>query len=80
LSWVCDDVYLNIGSVSCIIGDIASGVGQGVCRGIGCRVNWSISDSISSGIDQLHYFIFASSLFSYELKGTLAPMSLARAF
>jgi hypothetical protein len=76
LSWVCDDISLNVGSVSCIVGDVASGVG----RGIGCRVSWTISCSISSGIDQLHYFIFTSSLFSYWLKGTLAATSLASTF
>jgi hypothetical protein len=80
LSWVCDDVSLNVGSVGCVVDDIDSGVGRGVCWGIGCRVSWSISCNISSGIDWLHYFIFASSLFSYWLKGTLAATSLSRTF
>jgi hypothetical protein len=80
LSWVCDGVSLNVGSVSCIVGYVASGVGWGVCQGISCKVSWSISCNISSGVDRLHDFIFTSFLFSHELKGTLAAASLARMF
>jgi hypothetical protein len=80
LSWVCDGVSLDVGNVSCVVGDIAIGVGRGIFRGIGCRVSWRISCNISSGIDRLHYFLFTSSLFSYWLKGTLTAMSLARTF
>jgi hypothetical protein len=80
LSWVCNDISLNVGSVRCAVGDIASGVVRGVSRSIGCRVSWSISYSISSGIDRLHYFVFTLYLFSYWLKGTLAATSLARTF
>jgi hypothetical protein len=80
LSWVCDDVSLNVGSIGCVVGDIACGIDRDVCRGVDCRVSWSISCSIISGIDRLHYFIFTSSLFSYWLKGTLAATSLAGTF
>jgi hypothetical protein len=78
--WVCDDVSLNIGSVSCVVGDVASGVGRGVCWGISRGVSWSISYSIGSGIDWMYHFVFTSSLFSHWLKGTLAATSLARTF
>jgi hypothetical protein len=71
---------LNVGSVSCVVGDIASGVSRSVCRGIGYKVSWSISCSISSGVYLLHYFVFTSSLFIHWLKGTLATTSLARTF
>jgi hypothetical protein len=34
--------------------------------------------SVGSGVDQLRYFIFASSVFSHWVEGTLATTSLAR--
>jgi hypothetical protein len=80
LSWVCDDVSRNVGSVGCVIGDIASGIGRGIRWGISYGVGWRISCNISGGIDRLHYFVFTSSLFSHWLKGTLAVTSLARTF
>jgi hypothetical protein len=80
VSWVCGGVSLNVGSVSCVVGDVASGVGWSICRGISCKVSRSISCSIGSRVDRLHDFVFTSSLFSDGLKGTLAAMSLARMF
>jgi hypothetical protein len=80
VSWVCDGVSLNIGSVSCVVGDVTSGTGWSVCRGIGCRVGCSISCSIGSGVDLLHNFVFTSSLFSHGLKGTLVAASVVRMF
>jgi hypothetical protein len=77
---VWGSVSLDVGSISCVVGDVASGVGWSVCRSISYRVGWSISCSVGSGLDQLHYFIFTSSLFSHRLKGTLAATSLARTF
>jgi hypothetical protein len=80
VSWVCDSISLNVGSVSCVVGDVTSGVGWSVCRGIDCGVSWSISCSIGSGVDQLHDFSFTSSLFSHGLKGTLAAALVAMMF
>jgi hypothetical protein len=77
---VWGSVSLDVGSISCIVGDVAGGIGWSVCRSIGCRLGWGISCSVGSGIDRLHYFIFTLSLFSYRLKGTLAAASLARMF
>jgi hypothetical protein len=78
--WVWGGVSLDVGSISCVVGDVAGGVGWSVCRSISCRVGWSISCSVGSGIDRLHYFVFTSPLFSHRLKGTLAETSLARTF
>jgi hypothetical protein len=80
VSWVWSGVPLDVGSVGCVVDDVDSGIGWGVCRGISYRVSLSISCSISSGIDRLHHFIFSSSLFSHWLEGTLAATSLARMF
>jgi hypothetical protein len=80
VSWVWDGISSNIGSVSCVVGNVTNSVGWSVCRGIGCRVSWSIGCSISSGIDLLHDFVFSSSLFSHGLKGTLAVVSAMRMF
>jgi hypothetical protein len=41
-------------------------------------VDWSIGCSVGSGISRLHYFVFASSIFSHRVKGTLDTTSLAR--
>jgi ABC-type maltose transport system permease subunit len=80
VSWVWSGVPLDVGSVGCVVDDIASGVGRGVFRNISHRVSWSISYNISSRIDRLHYFVFTSSLFSHWLKGTLIVTLLTRTF
>jgi hypothetical protein len=77
-SWVQSDVCLNIGSISCVVDDVTSGIGRVVCWGISHRVGWSVGYSIGSGVDRLHYIIFASSFFSHQVEGTLATTSLAR--
>jgi hypothetical protein len=76
--WVCSGVPLDVGSISCIVGDIADGVGWSIGRSISYRVSWSISCSIGwniscsvgSRVGRLHHFVFTSSLFSHSLKGT----------
>jgi hypothetical protein len=78
--WVCGNISLYIHSVSCIVDDVASGVGWSVCRGISYRVGWSIGCSVGSGVDRLHHFVFTSSFFSHWLKGDLDTASLARMF
>jgi hypothetical protein len=80
VSWICDGVSLKVGNISCVVGDVTNGVGWSVCRAIGCRVSWSISYTIGSGVDRLQDFIFTSFLFSQRLKGTLAAVSVARMF
>jgi hypothetical protein len=70
VSWVWSGVSLDVGSVGCIVNCIASNIGRSIC--------WSISCSVGSEVDRLRYFIFASSLFSHRVKGTLAMTSLAR--
>jgi hypothetical protein len=77
---VWGNVHLNIGSISCVVGNVADDVGWSVCRGINCRVGCSVSCSIGSGIDRLHYFIFTSFHFSNRLKGTLTVTLLATTF
>jgi hypothetical protein len=80
--------FLSVGSVSYIVGDVASGVGSGfgwsigrsVSRSVSYRIGWSISCNIGSRIDWLYHFVFTSSIFSYRLKGTFAATSLARTF
>jgi hypothetical protein len=71
-------IPLDVGSVGCIVSGITSSIGRSVCQGISRRVGWSVSSSIGSGVDRLRYFVFASSLFSYRVEGTLATTSLAR--
>jgi hypothetical protein len=70
--------------MSYVVGGIADNVGGSIgwCigRSVICGIRWSISFSIGSGIDRLHYFVFTSSLFSYQLKRTIAVTSLARTF
>jgi hypothetical protein len=80
VSWVWSGVSLDVGSVGCIVDDITSNIGRSVCWGISCRVGWSISCNVGSGVDWLHYFVFASSLFGHWVEGTLATTSLARTF
>jgi hypothetical protein len=77
-SWIWGGVPLDVGSVGCIVGGIASSIGRGICWSISRWVGWSIGCSVSSGIGRLYYFIFASAFFSYRLEGTLATTSLAR--
>jgi hypothetical protein len=67
-----------VGSVGCIVGSITSSINRSICWSIIRRVGWSVSCNIGSGVDQLCYFIFASSLFSHRVEGTLAMTLLAR--
>jgi hypothetical protein len=76
LSWVGSGVWLSTGSISCIIGDVTCDISGG----ISWRIGRSVGRGAGSEIDRLHYFVFASSLFSYRLKGTIAMTSLARVF
>jgi hypothetical protein len=76
-SWIWGGVPLDIGSVGCIVGGVAS-ISRGVCWSISRWVGWSIGCSVSSGISRLHYFVFASSIFSHRVEGTLATTSLSR--
>jgi hypothetical protein len=76
--WVRSDICLNIGSIGCVVGDITSSIRRAICWGISRRFGWSVGCSTGSGVDRLCYFVFASSLFSYRVGGTLATMSLAR--
>jgi hypothetical protein len=50
-SWIWGGVLLDIGSVGCIVGGVAS-----ISRWVG----WSVGCSVSSGISRLHYFDFTS--------------------
>jgi hypothetical protein len=78
-SWICGGVPLDVGSVGCVVGGIASSIVGGVCWSISRWVGWSIGCSVGSGIGWLHYFVFASTFFSHQVEGTLATTSLARA-
>jgi hypothetical protein len=78
VSWVRSDVFLNIGSIGCVVDGVTCGIGRVVCWAISHRVGWSVGCSIGSGVDRLRYFIFTSSFFSYRVEGTLASTSLAR--
>jgi hypothetical protein len=77
-SWIWCRVPLDVGSISCIVGGVASGIGRGVCWSISRRIGWSIGCNVGSRVSRLHYFVFASSFFSHRVKGTLATTSLAR--
>jgi hypothetical protein len=77
-SWIWGGVPLDIGDVGCIVGGITS-ISRGICWSISRWVGWSIGCSVSSGISQLHYFIFASPFFSHRVERTLATTSLSRA-
>jgi hypothetical protein len=76
-SWIWGGVPLDIGSVGCIVGGVSS-ISQGVCWSISRWVGWSVGCSVSSGISQLHYFVFTSPFFSHRVEGTLALTSLSR--
>jgi hypothetical protein len=78
VSWMWGGIPLDVGSNGCIVSGITSSISQSVCWSISRRVGWSVSCSIGSGVDRLRYFIFASSLFSHRVEGTLATTSLAR--
>jgi hypothetical protein len=77
-SWIWGRVSLDVSSIGCIVGGIASGISRGVCWSISRWVGWSIGCSVSSGVTRLHYFIFTSSFFSHRVEGTLATTSLPR--
>jgi hypothetical protein len=74
VSMVWRGIPLNIGSIGCIADDVTSGIDRSVCWSVGC----SICCSIGSGVDRLHYFVFASTFFSHPVEGALATASLAR--
>jgi hypothetical protein len=76
-SWIWGGVPLDVGSVGCIVGGVASGISRGVCWSISRWVDWSIGCSVSSGISRLH-FVFASPFFSHRVEGTVAATSPAR--
>jgi hypothetical protein len=77
-TWIWGGVPLDVGSVGCIVGDITSSIGRGICWSISHRVSWSVGCNIGSGIGRLYYFVFASTSFSHRVEGTLAKTSLAR--
>jgi hypothetical protein len=76
-SWIWGGVPLDIGSVGCIVGGIAS-ISRGICWSIRRWVSWSVGCSVSSGISRLHYFVFTSPFFSHRVERTLASTSLSR--
>jgi hypothetical protein len=78
VSWIWGGVPLDVGSVGCVVGDITSSIGRGVCWSISRMVGWSIGCSIGSRIGRLYYFVFASTFFGHRVEGTLATTSLAR--
>jgi hypothetical protein len=78
VSWIWGGVPLDVGSIGCIVGGVAS-ISRSVCWSISRWVGWSIGCSVSSGISRLHYFVFASPFFSHRVEGTLAATSLSRA-
>jgi signal transduction histidine kinase len=80
LSWFWSGISLDVGSVGCVVDRIASNICWSVCWSISRRVGWSISCSVITGIDRLHHFVFASSLFGDWVEGTLAATSLARMY
>jgi hypothetical protein len=77
-SWIWWRVSLDVSSIVCIVGGIASGISRGVWWSISRWVGWSIGCSVSSGVTRLHYFVFTSSFFSHWVEGTLSTTSLAR--
>jgi hypothetical protein len=73
-SWIWWRVSLDVSSTGCIVG----GISRAICRSISHWVGSSIGCSVGSGVSRLHYFVFASSIFSHRVEGTLATTSLAR--
>jgi hypothetical protein len=65
VSWIWGGVPLDVGSVGCVVGGIASSISRGVCWSISRWVGWSIGCSVSSGIGRLYYFVFTSTFFSH---------------
>jgi hypothetical protein len=78
VSWVRGDVCLSIGSIGCVVDNVASGIRRVARWGISRRVGWSVGCNIGSGVDRLRYFNFALSFFSHRVEGTLSTTSLAR--
>jgi hypothetical protein len=78
VSWVWSGVSLDVGSIGYVVNGVTSSIGRSICWSISRRVGWSISCSVGSGVDRLRYFVFASSLFSHRVEGTLATTSLVR--
>jgi hypothetical protein len=74
-SWIWGGVPLDIGSVGCIVGGVAS-ISRGIYWSISRWVGYSVGCSISSRIGQLHYFVFTSPFFSHRVKRSLASTSL----
>jgi hypothetical protein len=68
-SWIWGGVPLDIGSVGCIVGGVAS-ISRGVSWSISRWVGWSVCCSASSGISWLHYFVFTSPFFSHRVERT----------
>jgi hypothetical protein len=46
LAWVWSGVPLDVGSISCIVGDVGGGVGWSICRSVSCNICRSVSCSI----------------------------------
>jgi hypothetical protein len=76
-SWIWGGVPLDVGSVGCIVGGVAS-ISWGICWSISRWIGWSVGCSVSSRIGRLHHFVFTSPFFSHRVKRTLASMSLSR--
>jgi hypothetical protein len=76
LPWIGGDILLGASTISCVVGDVACSISGSV----GWRVGRGVGSSVGSGVDRLHYFVFTSSLFSHELKGTIVATSLTRVF
>jgi hypothetical protein len=78
VSWVWSDIFLNIGSIGCIVDDVTNGIDRVVCWGISHRVGWNIGSGIGSWVVRLCYFVFTPTFFGHRVKGTLATTSLVR--
>jgi hypothetical protein len=78
VSWMWGSILLDVESIDCIVSGITSSIGRSVSWSISRKVGWSVSCSIGGGVDWLRYLVFASSLFSHRVEGTLATTSLAR--
>jgi hypothetical protein len=68
---VWGNVPLYVGSIGCVVDDVADGISYRVCWSVSRGVGWSISCSVGSGVGRLHYFVFASTFFSHRVEGTL---------